>query len=50
MSQEVKLIIQRRNRLKVIYRINKDNPLPTQANPNDAWLDCYASEDVVFDE
>lgn len=32
-----------------IYRINKDNPLPTQANKNDAGWDCYASQDVEID-
>lgn len=31
-----------------IYRICKDNPLPTQANPNDAGVDVYASENVDF--
>lgn len=31
-----------------IYRICKDNPLPTQANPNDAGWDVYAAEDVEF--
>ena len=31
-----------------IYRICKDNPLPTQANPDDAGWDVYASEDVEF--
>lgn len=31
-----------------IHRINKDNPLPTQANLGDAGYDCYASENVFF--
>jgi dUTP pyrophosphatase len=31
-----------------IYRICKDNPLPSQANSGDAGWDCYAAEDVVF--
>lgn len=31
-----------------IYRICKDNPLPTQANPKDAGWDVYSSEDTVF--
>jgi len=31
-----------------IYRTCKDNPLPTQANPNDAGWDCYASKKVIF--
>jgi dUTP pyrophosphatase len=31
-----------------IYRTCKDNPLPTQANPNDAGWDVYAAEDVEF--
>jgi dUTP pyrophosphatase len=32
-----------------IYRICKDNPLPTQANIGDAGFDCYTSEDIIFD-
>jgi dUTP pyrophosphatase len=31
-----------------IYRICKDNPLPSQANSGDAGWDCYAAADVVF--
>jgi len=31
-----------------IYRICKDNPLPTQANSGDAGWDVYAAEDVSF--
>ena len=31
-----------------IYRINKDNPLPTQANSGDAGWDVYAAETVQF--
>lgn len=31
-----------------IYRLCKDNPLPTQGNQGDAGWDCYAAEDVVF--
>lgn len=32
-----------------IYRIDKGNPVPSQANKNDAGWDLYASEDVIFD-
>jgi dUTP pyrophosphatase len=31
-----------------IYRIDKDNPLPRQANPGDAGYDCYAARTVFF--
>lgn len=31
-----------------IYRINKDIPLPSQANDGDAGWDVYSSEDVYF--
>lgn len=31
-----------------IYRICKDNPLPTFANPTDAGADVFASENVTF--
>lgn len=31
-----------------IYRINKGNPLPVQANPNDAGFDLFVSENVFF--
>ena len=32
-----------------IYRINKDNPLPTQANSGDAGFDIYVSGDYIFE-
>jgi dUTP pyrophosphatase len=31
-----------------IFRINKNNPLPSQANTGDAGYDVYASEDILF--
>ena len=31
-----------------IHRINKDNPLPVQANKGDAGYDVYAAEEVTF--
>lgn len=31
-----------------IYRICKDNPLPTRADPTDAGYDVYAAEEVKF--
>ena len=31
-----------------IYRIDKDNLLPLQANKGDAGYDCFASKDVYF--
>jgi len=31
-----------------IYRINKNNPLPSQANSGDAGMDVYCSETTIF--
>lgn len=33
-----------------IYRICKENPLPTQANPDDAGWDVYAAKKISFCE
>ena len=43
-----KTVCEEKNMEVKIYRICKDNPLPTQANQNDAGWDVYASEDVEF--